>query len=98
MTVKSPRCGVVSGGVGLADLRTGRKVVGEGKLDLDDSVNDSLIVSKVTGRSIGTEIERRIVKPLGPRGTPCSAGAGSSAYTTRPGTLAAESPARTRPP
>lgn len=170
VTVKSPRCGVVSRGVGLADLRTGRKVtgdehsriasntkswvatvvlqlVGEGALDLENSVDDylpglvrtehydgrditirqllqhtsglpdylgapfwenetahrwdhvepletvrqalalpppedkpfsysntntnlvGLIVAEVTGRSIGTEIERRIVKSLGLRGT-----------------------------
>ncbi|MFJ4685175.1 serine hydrolase domain-containing protein [Streptomyces sp. NPDC088789] len=29
VTVKSPRCGVLSAGVGLADLRTGRAVVGD---------------------------------------------------------------------
>ncbi|MBJ3809851.1 beta-lactamase family protein [Streptomyces flavofungini] len=173
MTVKSPRCGVWNGGVGLADLRTGRKVVGnehsriasdtktwvstvvlqlvgEGKIKLDDSVDHylpglirtkdydgrkitvrqllqhtsglpdylegpdwedleehrwdhfepletveqalrlpppedrtpdgfsysntnynlvGLIVTEVTGRSIGTEIEQRLIKPLGLRGT-----------------------------
>ncbi|WP_246126745.1 serine hydrolase domain-containing protein [Embleya hyalina] len=170
VTVKSPLCGVVSGGVGLADLATGRKVagdehsriasntktwvatvvlqlVGEGKLGLEDTVDHhlpglirtkdydgrritirqllqhtsglpdylgapfwenetahrwdhieplqtieqaltlpppedkpfsysntntnlvGLIVAEVTGRSIGTEIEQRIAKPLGLRGT-----------------------------
>lgn len=173
VTVKSPRCGVWNGGVGLADLKTGRKavgnergriasntktwtatvvlqLVGEGKLKLDDTVDRYLpglirtkhydgrritirqllqhtsglpdylehpfwedleahrwdhieplrtvkqalalpppddrtpdgfsysntnynlagmIVTKVTGRSIGTEITQRIVKPLGLRGT-----------------------------
>lgn len=28
VTVKSPRCGVWNGGVGLADIRTGREVTG----------------------------------------------------------------------
>ncbi|OKI01398.1 D-alanyl-D-alanine carboxypeptidase [Streptomyces sp. CB02923] len=65
MTVKSPHCGVWNGGIGLADLKTGRKVVGnehsriasntktwvatvvlqlvgEGKLKLDDTVDDHL--------------------------------------------------------
>lgn len=168
VTVKSPRCGVWNGGVGLADRKTGRKVVGnehsrigsdtktwtatvvlqlvgEGKIKLDDTVDHylpglirtknydgrkitirqllqhtsglpdyldapfwddeeahrwdhieplqtveqaltlpppdrapsgfayantnfnlaGLIVTKVTGRSISTEIEQRIIKPLG---------------------------------
>jgi len=172
VTVKSPRCGVWNGGVGLADLRTGRKVVGnehgriasntktwvatvvlqlveEGRLKLDDTVDRhlpglirnerydgrkitirrllqhtsglpdymdgpgweneddhrwdhstpletvkealklpppdrapsgfsysntnynvvSLIVAKVTGDDIGTELEHRIIKPLGLRDT-----------------------------
>ncbi|CAM5239215.1 hypothetical protein SSPIM334S_06025 [Streptomyces spiroverticillatus] len=172
MSVKSPRCGIWSGGVGYADLRTGRKatgnehsrlasntktwvatvvlqLVGEGKLELDGTVEKylpglirtehydgrritvrqllqhtsglpeylespywedwekrrwehvepletvrqalplsppeqapsgffysntnynlvGLIVTKVTGRSIGAEIERRFVKPLGLHGT-----------------------------
>ncbi|MFI6290790.1 serine hydrolase domain-containing protein [Nonomuraea sp. NPDC050790] len=172
VTVKSPRCGVWSGGVGLADRRTGRKVTGnehsrigsdtkawtatvvlqlagEGRLTLDDTVEDhlpglvrtrhydgreitirallrhtsglpdylaapfwkdeeehrwdhieplrtvrqalrlpppertpsgfaysntnfnlaGLIVAKVTGRDIGTEIRRRIIEPLGLRDT-----------------------------
>ncbi|MFI1379563.1 serine hydrolase domain-containing protein [Embleya sp. NPDC020886] len=170
VTVQSPRCGVLTGGVGLADRKTGRKVVGnehsriasntktwvatvvlqlvgEGKLGLDDTVDRHLpglirtgtydgrtitlrqllqhtsglpdyleapfwrdetahrwdhieplqtieqaltlpppedkpfsysntnynlagmIVAKVTGRSIATEIEQRIVKPLGLRNT-----------------------------
>ncbi|WJV50883.1 serine hydrolase domain-containing protein [Streptomyces flavofungini] len=173
VTVRSPRCGVRKSGVGLADLRTGRKamgnehsriasntktwtatvvlqLVGEGKLRLDDTVEDhlpglirtkdydgrkitirqllqhtsglpdyleapfweddeehrwdhieplltveqalrlpppddrtrdgfsysntnynlaGLIVTEVTGRSIGTEIERRIIKRLGLRET-----------------------------
>ncbi|MFG3257218.1 serine hydrolase domain-containing protein [Streptomyces sp. NPDC048172] len=65
VTVKSPRCGVRSAGVGLADLRTGREavgdehsrlasntktwtatvvlqLVGEGGLRLDDTVDDHL--------------------------------------------------------
>lgn len=65
VTVRSPRCGVWNGGVGLADRRTGRKVVGdehsrigsdtktwtatvvlqlvgEGKIKLDDTVEDYL--------------------------------------------------------
>ncbi|MEU0933042.1 MULTISPECIES: serine hydrolase domain-containing protein [unclassified Embleya] len=65
VTVKSPRCGVRNGGVGLADIRTGRKVVGnehsrigsdtktwtatvvlqlvgEGRIGLDDTVDDYL--------------------------------------------------------
>ncbi|KWT60120.1 D-alanyl-D-alanine carboxypeptidase [Streptomyces albus subsp. albus] len=65
MTVKSPRCGVWNGGVGLADLKTGRKVVGnehsriasntktwtatvvlqlvgEGRIKLDDTVDHYL--------------------------------------------------------
>ncbi|MBA8923381.1 D-alanyl-D-alanine carboxypeptidase [Kutzneria viridogrisea] len=65
MTVKSPRCGVWNGGVGLADRRTGRKVlgdehsrigsdtktwtatvvlqlVGEGRIKLDGTVEDYL--------------------------------------------------------
>ncbi|MGW7550014.1 serine hydrolase domain-containing protein [Streptomyces sp. WAC 06725] len=173
VTVKSPRCGVWNGGVGLADLKTGRKVVGnehsriasdtktwtatvvlqlvgEGRIKLDDTVdhylpglirtksydgrkitirqllqhtsglpdyldapywNDldarrwdhveplqtveqaltlpppddrtpagfsysntnynlaGLIVTEVTGRDIGTEIEQRIIEPLGLRET-----------------------------
>ncbi|MFI6599313.1 serine hydrolase domain-containing protein [Nonomuraea sp. NPDC050536] len=173
VTVKSPRCGVWNGGVGLADRRTGRKVVGnehsrigsdtktwtativlqlvgEGKINLDDTVDHylpglirtklydgrkitirqllqhtsglpdyldapfwdneeahrwdhieplqtvkqaltlpppddrtpsgfayantnynlaGLIVTKVTGRSIDTEIDQRIIKPLGLRET-----------------------------
>ncbi|MER5301783.1 serine hydrolase domain-containing protein [Streptomyces lasiicapitis] len=173
VTVKSPRCGVWNGGVGLADLRTGREVVGnehsriasntktwvatvvlqlvgEGKVKLDDSVDRylpglirtehydgrritvrqllqhtsglpdyleapfwedleahrwdhfeplqtvrqalklpppedrtpdgfsysntnynlaGLIVQKVTGRSIGAEIKKRLIKPLALRGT-----------------------------
>lgn len=172
VTVKSPRCGVWSGGAGLADIRTGRKVVGnehsriasntktwtatvvlqlvgEGRIGLDDTVDKylpglirtehydgrkitvrqllqhtsglpdymdapfwsdleahrwdhieplltveqtltlpppdrtpsgfaysntnynlaGLIVAKVTGRSIGAEIEQRIIKPLGLRDT-----------------------------
>ncbi|MFF5213378.1 serine hydrolase domain-containing protein [Streptosporangium sp. NPDC000396] len=172
VTVKSPRCGVWNGGVGLADRRTGRKVVGnehsrigsdtktwtativlqlvgEGKIKLDDTVDHylpglirtklydgrkitirqllqhtsglpdyldapfwdneeahrwdhieplqtveqaltlpppdrapsgfayantnynlaGLIVTKVTGRSIGTEIDQRIIKHLGLRET-----------------------------
>lgn len=173
VTVKSPRCGVWTGGVGVADRATGRKVtggehsrigsntktwtatvvlqlVGEGKIDLDDTVEDffpklirtkdydgrkitvrqllqqtsglpdfldgpfwedeeehrwdhiepmltvrqalalpppddrapsgfaysntnynlaGLIVTKVTGRGIGTEITERIIKPLGLCGT-----------------------------
>ncbi|MEV0275661.1 serine hydrolase domain-containing protein [Streptomyces sp. NPDC050610] len=173
VAVKSPRCGEWSGGVGLADLATGRAVgggehsriasntktwtatvvlqlVGEGKVELDDSVDRylpglvrnerydgrkitvrqllrhtsglpdyldapfwddldahrwdhfdplrtveqalalpppddrtpdgfsysntnynlaGLIVAKVTGHGIGTEIEQRIIKPLGLSGT-----------------------------
>ncbi|MEV0282138.1 serine hydrolase domain-containing protein [Streptomyces sp. NPDC050610] len=172
VTVKSPLCGVRNGGTGLADLRTGREVVGnehsriasntktwtatvvlqlvgEGRIGLDDTVdqylpglirtehydghkitirqllqhtsglpdyleapfwNDldahrwdhidplqtveqtlalpppertpsgfaysntnynlaGLIVAEVTGRGIGTEIEQRIIKPLGLRDT-----------------------------
>ncbi|GAA3110012.1 serine hydrolase domain-containing protein [Streptomyces rectiviolaceus] len=170
LTVKSPRCGVLKSGVGLADLKTGRKVVGdehsriasntktwvatvvlqlvgEGRLKLDDTVDRhlpglirtehydgrkitirqllqhtsglpdyleapfwadetahrwdhieplrtikqaltlpapedkpfsysntnynlaGLIVTKVTGRSIGTELKQRIFKPLGLRDT-----------------------------
>ncbi|MFD7662109.1 serine hydrolase domain-containing protein [Streptomyces sp. NPDC059788] len=171
VTVKSPHCGVWNGGIGLADLKTGRKVVGnehsrlasntktwvatvvlqlvgEGKIKLDDTVDDYLpglirtehydgrnitvrqllqhtsglpdyldawddleahrwehmepletvrqaltlpppddanssdfsysntnynlagmIVTEVTGRGIGTEIEQRIIKPLGLRAT-----------------------------
>ncbi|NUW35688.1 beta-lactamase family protein [Nonomuraea sp. SMC257] len=65
MTVKSPRCGVWNGGVGLADRRTGRKVtgdehsrigsdtktwtatvvlqlVGEGRISLDETVDHYL--------------------------------------------------------
>ncbi|MFJ8745891.1 serine hydrolase domain-containing protein [Embleya sp. NPDC127516] len=65
VTVKSPNCGVRNGGVGLADLRTGRKavgnehsrigsntktwtatvvlqLVGEGRIGLDDTVDDYL--------------------------------------------------------
>ncbi|MFJ4639328.1 serine hydrolase domain-containing protein [Streptomyces hygroscopicus] len=65
VTVKSPRCGLRNDGVGLADLRTGRKavgnehsriasntktwvatvvlqLVGEGRIRLDDSVDDYL--------------------------------------------------------
>ncbi|KOG65580.1 D-alanyl-D-alanine carboxypeptidase [Streptomyces griseoflavus] len=65
VTVKSPRCGVWNGGVGLADLKTGRKIVGnehsriasdtktwtatvvlqlvgEGRIKLDDTVDHYL--------------------------------------------------------
>ncbi|MFI6588062.1 serine hydrolase domain-containing protein [Embleya sp. NPDC050493] len=65
VTVQSPNCGVRNSGVGLADLRTGRKavgnehsrvgsdtktwtatvvlqLVGEGRIDLDDTVDDYL--------------------------------------------------------
>ncbi|WP_406293434.1 beta-lactamase family protein [Embleya sp. NBC_00888] len=170
LTVRSPRCGVLNNGVGLADLRTGRKVVGnehsriasntktwvatvvlqlvgESRLGLDDTVDRhlpglirterydgrritirqllqhtsglpdyleapfwedetahrwdhieplltveqaltlppprdkpfsysntnynlaGLIVAKITGHGIGTEIEQRIIKPLGLRDT-----------------------------
>lgn len=171
VTVKSPRCGVWHGGVGLADLKTGRKavgdehgriasntktwtatvvlqLVGEGRLKLDDTVDRhlpglvrtehydgrkitirqllqhtsglpdyldawddleahrwehmepletveqaltlpppddrtpggfaysntnynlvGLIVEKITGRDIGTEIEERLIEPLGLRHT-----------------------------
>ncbi|MGH4031303.1 serine hydrolase domain-containing protein [Actinomycetota bacterium Odt1-20B] len=171
VTVKSPRCGLLTTGIGLADLKTGRKVVGnehsriasntktwvatvvlqlvgEGRLRLDDTVDHffpglirtdhydgrritvrqllqhtsglpdyldayeneddyrwdhlepldtvkmalklpppddrapsgfaysntnynlaGMIVSKVTGRGIGTEIKQRIINPLGLRHT-----------------------------
>ncbi|MFH9424031.1 serine hydrolase domain-containing protein [Streptomyces sp. NPDC017529] len=82
VTVKSPRCGVRNGGVGLADLRTGRQavgnehsriasntktwtatvvlqLVGEGRIELDGTVDDYLPGLVRTGPYDGREITVR---------------------------------------
>ncbi|WP_424641553.1 serine hydrolase domain-containing protein [Embleya sp. AB8] len=82
VTVKSPRCGVRSSGVGLADRSTGRRavgnehsrigsdtktwtatvvlqLVGEGRIDLDDTVDDYLPGLIRTGRYDGRTITIR---------------------------------------
>ncbi|KAA6215152.1 class A beta-lactamase-related serine hydrolase [Streptomyces albofaciens JCM 4342] len=82
MTVKSPRCGVWNGGVGLADLKTGRQVVGnehsriasntktwtatvvlqlvgEGRIKLDDTVDHYLPGLIRTGHHDGRKITVR---------------------------------------
>jgi D-alanyl-D-alanine carboxypeptidase len=82
VTVKSPRCGVWIGGVGVADLKTGRKVVGnehsrigsdtktwtatvvlqlvgEGRIELDDTVDRYLPGLVRTSRYDGRRITIR---------------------------------------
>ncbi|WP_244409927.1 serine hydrolase domain-containing protein [Streptomyces albofaciens] len=82
VTVKSPRCGVWNGGVGLADLKTGRQVVGnehsriasntktwtatvvlqlvgEGRIKLDDTVDHYLPGLIRTGHHDGRKITVR---------------------------------------
>ncbi|WP_063713872.1 serine hydrolase domain-containing protein [Amycolatopsis nigrescens] len=51
VTVKSPRCGVWNGGVGLADRRTGRKVVGDehGRIGSDTKAWTATVVLQLVG-------------------------------------------------